>query len=697
MPLTDMTLKTRLWLILFVLVVFFGLAMVVYQFSLSSIRHNFANAIEVELAIKSHAQNMQFYMLQSRRAEKDFLMRKQEKYFNTLTTYVNSLKEESGMLRKIAMNEECIDDSQYAEDIIKLADEYYISFKEVYQSNVVKGLDHKSGMQGKFREVVHTIQAKMKEHMADDLKELYLTIRRYEKDFHRTRSKKYLKKWQTSMANYRSSLGKSKVNKESKQAQIKSFGEYQKAAESFARTGAKHDYEVIRSEAHAIEEAIITVHVPNAVALVLNIRKNEKDYLLRGEEKYINATLKSIDSLYNTFKKSGILQEHIQILQYDLGEYKTGFERLVAENREIKNGIMNLRQAVHSIEEKIGLLVTKSDKKAKTIVRETEKSAQTISTIAISIGIASLIMGVIFTSFTISRITQQLGGDPKDVEHIAKRIAKGDLTTYIHTESNGDSVMGLLKRMVDHLRDIVGEITNASESVAAGSGQISASAQQLSKGAMEQSSSMEATNSSVKEMNLNVQQNATNANLTSKISIEAAKDAKQSGEAVIKSVIAMKEIASKISIIEEIARQTNLLALNAAIEAARAGEHGKGFAVVAAEVRKLAERSQTAAGEISELSSTSVAIAENAGEMLDKLVPDIQKTANLNQEISDSSNEQNAGIDQINRSLRQLDGVTQQNASAAEELASSSEELASQAQSLREAISFFNIDRGTNG
>ncbi|MEW5902539.1 MAG: methyl-accepting chemotaxis protein, partial [Acidobacteriota bacterium] len=183
-----------------------------------------------------------------------------------------------------------------------------------------------------------------------------------------------------------------------------------------------------------------------------------------------------------------------------------------------------------------------------------------------------------------------------------------------------------------------------------------------------------------------------NASQTEKIALKAAKDAQEGGKAVTESVAAQKEIAGKISIIEEIARQTNLLALNAAIEAARAGEHGKGFAVVASEVRKLAERSQTAAGEISQLSASSVGVAEKAGEMLGKLVPDIQKTAELVQEISAASKEQDSGAEQINQSILQLDQVIQQNAGAAEELASTSEELSSQAEQLQSAVSFFKMD-----
>jgi methyl-accepting chemotaxis protein len=276
----------------------------------------------------------------------------------------------------------------------------------------------------------------------------------------------------------------------------------------------------------------------------------------------------------------------------------------------------------------------------------------------------------------------------------AEEIASGNLTVRVKERSAEDKLMQAMSKMVDSLTEIVTGIQSVANQVTTGSQELSASAEELSQGAAEQAASAEEVSSSMEQMVSNIKQNADNALQTEKIAIKSAEDARKGGEAVSQTVSAMKDIAGKISIIEEIARQTNLLALNAAIEAARAGEHGKGFAVVASEVRKLAERSQSAAGEISKLSTTSVDVAEKAGAMLLEIVPDIQKTADLVQEISSASNEQNNGADQIHKAIEQLDQVIQQNASASEQMASTSEELLSQAEQLQSTMEFFRTDTG---
>jgi len=282
---------------------------------------------------------------------------------------------------------------------------------------------------------------------------------------------------------------------------------------------------------------------------------------------------------------------------------------------------------------------------------------------------------------------------------LTQAVADGDLTRTIEKVPNDEigDLIGNVNRMVVQLRSVVSEALSASDNVSAGSQELSSSSEELSQGATEQASAAEEASSSMEEMASNIKQNADNATQTEKIARQSAADAQASGEAVGRAVEAMQTIAEKITIVQEIARQTDLLALNAAVEAARAGEHGKGFAVVASEVRKLAERSQAAAAEIGTVSSQTVKVAQEAGGMLEKLVPDIKKTAELVSEISAACREQDIGSDQINQAIQQLDKVTQQNASASEQMSATSEELAAQAEQLQASIAYFRTDEQARG
>lgn len=326
------------------------------------------------------------------------------------------------------------------------------------------------------------------------------------------------------------------------------------------------------------------------------------------------------------------------------------------------------------------------------LARDEGGSAKLLVLVMVLTSLAVAVGAAIWISVNISRALGRAVG-------LAGAVANGDLNQTIAISSN-DEIGDLIKSlnvMVEKLRQIVLQALTAAQNVSAGSQELSASAEQLSQGATEQASSAEEASSSMEEMAANVKQNADNASETEKIASQSARDAEASGAAVGRAVQAMQTIAEKITIVQEIARQTDLLALNAAVEAARAGEHGKGFAVVASEVRKLAERSQAAAAEIGTLSTETVKVAQDAGAMLSKLVPDIKKTAELVVEITSACREQDVGSSQINQAIQQLDKVGQQNASASEEVSSTSEELASQAEQLQSTISFFRIKHGGDG
>ncbi len=305
-----------------------------------------------------------------------------------------------------------------------------------------------------------------------------------------------------------------------------------------------------------------------------------------------------------------------------------------------------------------------------------------------------LIVGAVLLGMLLAyAITQSITRPLNEGLLLARDLSEGDLrrTIALNSKDEVGQLVGALNGMVGRLREVIGEISTAAQQVSIGSNAISDSAQNLSQGATEQAASVETTSVAMDSMTNSCQLNTDSSNSTQTIALKASQDAAKGGEAVDQAVRAMKEIASKISIIEEIARQTNLLALNAAIEAARAGEHGKGFAVVAAEVRKLAERSQLAAGEISQLSASSVSISEQAGSIISKLVPDIKDTAERIRGIADCSRQQREGIAEIGQSIQQLDTVVQRNAAASEELAATSEELSAQAGMMAQSVAFFKL------
>lgn len=303
--------------------------------------------------------------------------------------------------------------------------------------------------------------------------------------------------------------------------------------------------------------------------------------------------------------------------------------------------------------------------------------------------IVALLVGIAFAWFITISIVR-----PLNIALItAESIADGDLSVKIENKATDETgkLLDAMRNMTSKLAQVIAEVRGGADNLASASEQVSSTSQSLSQAASEQAASVEETSASMEQMTASIEQNTGNARITDGMATKAAREAGEGGEAVAQTVQAMKSIAQKISIIDDIAYQTNLLALNAAIEAARAGEHGKGFAVVAAEVRKLAERSQVAAQEISEVADSSVALAERAGKLLGEIVPSIQKTSDLVQEIAAASTEQSAGVGQINSAMEQLNQLTQQNASASEELAATSEEMSSQAEQLQQSIAFFNI------
>ncbi|MEO5345657.1 MAG: methyl-accepting chemotaxis protein [Magnetococcus sp. YQC-9] len=411
------------------------------------------------------------------------------------------------------------------------------------------------------------------------------------------------------------------------------------------------------------------------------ITSGKDEHQVKRNQDSSAAALKGAKDLMANFKQQANIDQAKKVVA-GIEQYQKEMTFMIEEIQTQNKAEQELISARQKAEGKIDAVVSSQRKKA-------DAQIASSSTMIVSASLAAVLLGLaiafLLTRLIVSALTKGVV--------FARQIAGGDLTATIDLEQKDEigQLANALKEMAEKLREVIGEVSNAAAQVSSGSNEISNAAQNLSQGATEQAASIEETSSAMEEMTSNIQQNSDNASTTQTIAQKASKDAEEGGGAVIQAVTAMKEIASKIGIIEEIARQTNLLALNAAIEAARAGEHGKGFAVVAAEVRKLAERSQTAAGEISHLSASSVEVAERAGGIINKLVPDIQKTAELIQEIAAGSQEQNQGASQINQAIQQLDQVIQQNAGSSEEMAATAEELSAQADIMNHSISFFNI------
>jgi methyl-accepting chemotaxis protein len=338
------------------------------------------------------------------------------------------------------------------------------------------------------------------------------------------------------------------------------------------------------------------------------------------------------------------------------------------------------------------LIAFQSDLMSKT-GKEADELANATQTLVLVLSISAVLIAVAFGFWVTISITRPLA----ESVSAANSLAEGDLSIKIEADSKDET--GQLKlamhNMVGKLSQIISEVNVASDALNNAAGQVSQTAQSLSQSSSEQAASVEETTASIEQMTASITQNTENAKVTNGMANKSAGEATEGGQAVNDTVDAMKQIADKIGIIDDIAYQTNLLALNAAIEAARAGEHGKGFAVVAAEVRKLAERSQVAAQEIGQVASSSVKLAERAGHLLNEMVPSIKKTSDLVEEIAAASQEQSAGVGQINGAMGQLNKATQQNASASEELAATAEEMGGQAAQLQELMSFFRLDTST--
>jgi len=461
----------------------------------------------------------------------------------------------------------------------------------------------------------------------------------------------------------------------------------------------------IMDSAYADGDADATFYAGDVQESLLLARLYAVKYLNTNDQKDADRAHFELDNALTERAKK--LDENLQNPQrrQHLAEFYEAKEKYAQALDEINEIIRDRNKVIEGELDVIGPKVADATEEVKLSVQSDQdelgplvkKHNETTVSVVMWISVAAIIFSIILSWFLVRIIKKPLGGEPRDMETIARKLADGDLDIQFENKGQATGVYAAMMEMVDRLSGVIQQVRDNADNLVSASEQVSATAQSISQGATEQAASVEETTASVEELNSSIQQNAENARVTDGMATKASGEAKEGGEAVNRTVQAMKKIADKIGLIEDIAYKTNLLSLNAAIEAARAGEHGKGFTVVAAEVRKLAENSRVTAQEINELATNSVSIAEEAGALLEAIVPSISKTADLVQEITAASEEQSSGVGQINGAMTQLDTATQQNASSSEELAATAEELNAQASSLQQAVAFFKLNRSHSG
>ncbi|WP_419785161.1 methyl-accepting chemotaxis protein [Pseudodesulfovibrio sp.] len=440
-------------------------------------------------------------------------------------------------------------------------------------------------------------------------------------------------------------------------------------------------------------------------ARMLRCRIEELGFLRSQDPDYLDRFIESVATLVKSTEKlveqaqaagDGELVELGERVKKACFDYESFFYDVAGADdpKEVETAEKAMLGVVGTIQPAVDAMAERAATLADRHMGDVRNLSSLLCRIALALGIVAMVMGALQAVTITVAILRQLGIDPEELRSMTERIAAGNLGVRLSSEARPGSVYAAMRGMVENLCRVIGNASTVAANVADDSAELTDAANTVSESAGRQASGVETVSSYVESMVGSIERNSENAVETERMSRRASADAEEGGRAVSETVDAMRQIADKISIVGEIARQTNLLALNAAIEAARAGEQGKGFAVVATEVRKLAERSGHAAAEIGELSTHSVAVAEKAGAMLEKMVPDILRTAELVQEIAAASGEQADGVKEINGGIRELDAITQQNAAASERLADTSGNLSDQAVRLQQSISYFKLGEG---
>jgi methyl-accepting chemotaxis protein len=654
---------------------------------LNTVASGYKTLLSDVVPIVNESYQVEGQILECRRNEKDFLARHDLKYRDNLDSNIQILEKHGAVIKELGKKNNQPQIVAFAEDIDKAAEQYQATFHDIVGAWEAKGLKPSEGIQGEFRAAAHSLATELAGSQVDDLSLALSTIRRYEKDYRLTGKDKYKDKWTAAVATYEYRLEASSCSESVKMVQRPALMGYQDSQVAYLASSdeaARNElYKTLRQSAHIMESSLSSIALPGARAMLLEIRKQEKDYLLRydtkdsegqytSRDKYFKKTNLAVEALLQACRraeKKGFDPDLTKTISRELDIYSEAFAGLVEKDDEIRNLGGEMKVASYKIAPLVTQIIELAQNESVAASTAMESNAKSAQLLALIIGGLAVVLGMGIGIFLTRSITVPIN-----------RVISG--------------------------------MQAGSEQVASASGQVSQSSQQLAEGASEQASSLEETSASLEMMSAGARDSATNSDQASTRANEVKGNAEKGKKAMVELTEAMEKIknssdetAKIIKTIDEIAFQTNLLALNAAVEAARAGDAGKGFAVVAEEVRNLAQRSAEAAKGTASLidgskenSDLGVKATNVVSEILEDVVVGIVEVSGVIKELSDNSSELARSVGEVNTAVGQMDSVTQSNAAGSEESASAAEEMSAQATDMQRLVQdLIQIIRGESG